>query len=260
MTVTWENRAECSEQAVRPHAWQGLCGLYGMSIQGGGDSVFDLSGNGKHGVISGPTWSGNTLYWDSTISHKITTGVYSDAYTIIAHVKPTDETYNCLYGCSAAKYYPAVYLNFSAGKPLLYAGSGIYRYFSADAWTLLKNGDWHWVAFSITGGAQADINNAAMYLDGIPITGDAPVNTSAQEAKVTGMIGKVHSDATAPVYRGYMGDLLYFNYALAAGEIADVAALGADYCLARGRRGFVFSPPEETSGDIVVLRRRIEAA
>lgn len=95
-----------------------------------------------------------------------TTTVQSAAWTaeaLVRYPSAPSGTYNAL---SAWHLRSVAATCWGGSRPLLYKGSANYRYWVATAWNTIKDGSWHHVAFINPGGAQADINNAALLVDG----------------------------------------------------------------------------------------------
>ncbi len=146
-----------------------------------------------------------------------------DAWTVCAWVKCTETATPLLF--SFGGNYPSIKLqNNSKGKPMIHLGASNYRSFAASAWTTLKDGQWHHVAFSVPGTELMDVNEALMYLDGVPVDGDAPFTTSQQAAKTHSYIGANPSIA-AQRFGGAMDDLMLFDRVLSAEEIQRIASM-----------------------------------
>ena len=216
--------------AVRPEAWDGLVGLWGM-LEGGGGTAYDLSGQGNTRTLSGPDWVPEGLEFNGT-GDEIDLGTANilEEFTICARVKiPSDETYSVLLGWHPSGSQPAIYLDYG-GLPVIYFGANNYRKFVAAAWTTLVDGNWHDVAFTLTGNAQADINNSAMYLDGQSVAIDSTDATGALIGKFDHMLGSVRS---ARYFKGTMSMAAYYNRALTPNQISQWHALGLAYWLER---------------------------
>lgn len=195
--------------------------------EGSGGQVFDLSGNGNTGtLVNSPAWvagiDGSALRFVAATHHEISlagaTGLTSDAWTIVARIKADDQA-DCVL-CGWDDVQPNVYLQTSTiGKPIFYMGPDNYQYIVASAWTKIKDGNWHIVAASMPGNANADITSAKFYVDGVSYALDAGGSGGAPTAKV-------QLNLFAPkqlINREFDGDaswFLYFNRVLSASEIA----------------------------------------
>jgi hypothetical protein len=143
-----------------------------------------------------------------------------DAWTLCAWVKCTDTATPIL--ISFGGNYPSVKLqNNAKGKPLIHLGTNNYRYFAASAWTTLKDGQWHHVAFTVPGKGQADIEQATMYLDGAAVAGEAAMATGPQANKSHAYLG-ANPSITAQRFGGTMDDTMLFNRVLTENEIRRV--------------------------------------
>jgi hypothetical protein len=99
--------------------------------------------------------------------------------------------------------------------------SGNYRTFDPSAWTTLKDGQWHHVAFTLPGSAQSSIESGQMFLDGVLVPVAATVATGPQTTKSRVFLG--NSDAAgAQRVSGTMDDVLLFNRVLTQEEIQQV--------------------------------------
>jgi hypothetical protein len=105
---------------------------------------------------------GQALNFDGTgdqIDFGTNANLLPDAWTFAAWVKCADTATSTLISFGGS--YPAVKLQQNnKGKPIIYMGANNFRYFQESAWTTLKDGQWHFVAFGIPGKQQMDIQNA----------------------------------------------------------------------------------------------------
>jgi hypothetical protein len=140
-----------------------------------------------------------------------------NAWTVCAWIKCTDTATPLLF--SFGGNYPSIKLqNNSKAKSLIHLGQNNYRYFSASAWTSLKDGQWHHVAFSVPGKEQADVNQAIMYLDGVAVAVDATLATGSQTSKSHVYLG-ANPSVAGQRFGGAMDDVMLFNRVLSAMEI-----------------------------------------
>ena len=143
--------------------------------------------------------------------------VLPDAWTVSAWVKPNDVPRNILL-CFRNSASPTIALQWGeTGKPMIYMSATNYMYFDASAWTILKDGNWHHVAFTLPGTADADINNAQMYLDGEAVFQSGYDNSGAQSAKSHLHIGKRGDDASFG--NGCIDEVRIWNAALTQNQI-----------------------------------------
>jgi hypothetical protein len=141
-----------------------------------------------------------------------------DAWTFAAWVKCSDKTNSTLFSFGGT--YPSVKVEYK-GKPMIYMGASNYRYFDASAWTTLKDGQWHFVVFSLPGKAQADIQNAKMYLDGVTVAPSTVLATGAQRAKSRFLIGN-NATSGAQRFKGPINNARLYNRALTDAEVQQI--------------------------------------
>lgn len=143
-----------------------------------------------------------------------------DAWTFCAWVKAEDMIKPQLISFGGS--YPGVKLQQdSGGKPLIFMGASNYRYFDASAWTTLKDGQWHFVVFSIPGKAQTDIQNSKMYLDGAAVAVSSTVATGPQQAKTRCVIGN-NTITGLHRFKGAMDNARLYNRALTDAEVQQI--------------------------------------
>jgi len=144
----------------------------------------------------------------------------ADAWMVCAWVKCSDTATPILF--SFGGNYSCIKLqNGGKGKPMIHLGQTNYRYFSATAWTTLKDGQWHHVAFSVPDKGQTDISQAKMYLDGVSVAGDTAVTTGPQTNKSHVYLGAIPAVGTQ-WFGGAMDDLILFNRVLTENKIRRV--------------------------------------
>lgn len=185
-----------------------------------GDNHLDGAAQQKTAALTTAGKIGKALSFNGTtdwIDCGTNAALVPDAWTVCAWVKCTDTATPILF--SFGGNYPSIKLqNNSKGKPLIHLGQNSYRYFAASAWTTLKDGQWHHVAFSVPGKGQADVNQALMYLDGVAVAGDTPFVNGSQASK-----RHVYLVANPTVltqrFGGTMDDVMLFNRVLSATEI-----------------------------------------
>jgi hypothetical protein len=231
MSQTWLGQAVwLNRPAQFPEYPSGLIGQWTLDEQVDLKTVLDWSGSGRHGRaqqnLSARIQEGMVdlaLRFDGT-------GDYIDcgpldpqppaAWTVCAWVKCADTPSPTL--LSFGGTYPAVKLQQNdKGRPIVYLGNTNYRYFSASAWTTLKDGLWHHVAFSVPGNDQAAVEQAAMYLDGAAVAESTTMATGPQADKSRLYIG-INTKAGQQRFKGAMDEVLLFDRVLAAEEIENI--------------------------------------
>jgi hypothetical protein len=211
----------------------GLVGYWMMDDNAANKTVADSSGGNNPGTAQQNTAAittagkfGNALSFNGTtdwIDYGTNPALLPDAWTVCAWVKCIETATPLLF--SFGGNYPSIKLqNNSKGKPLIHLGASNYRSFAASAWTTIKDGQWHHVAFSIPGKELMDINEAMMYLDGVPVAGDAPFATGQQAAKTHVYVG-ANPSLSAQRFGGIMDNLMLFDRVLSAEEILRIASM-----------------------------------
>jgi hypothetical protein len=228
MGQTWLGQAVwLNRPAQFPEYPSGLIGQWTLDEQVDLRTVLDWSGNGRHGRaqqnLSARIQEGMvdlSLRFDGTgdyIDCGTVEGLQRTAWTVCAWVKCADTATPTL--LSFGGNYPAVKLQQNGkGRPIVYLGNTNYRYFSASAWTTLKDGLWHHVAFSVPGNDQAAVEQAVMYLDGAAVAESTTMATGPQADKSRLYIG-INSKAGQQRFKGAMDEVLLFDRVLSAGEI-----------------------------------------
>ena len=89
------NLAEAAEARLRPRyplAWQGLASYWSATIGSQGDNVYDLSGNGNTGTITGATWAGDGLYFPDNAILNVADKPLDDLlnWSVCVRVRTTD--------------------------------------------------------------------------------------------------------------------------------------------------------------------------
>ncbi len=231
MSQTWLGQAVwLNRPAQFPEYPAGLIGQWTLDEQVDLKTVLDWSGSGHHGRaqqnLSARVQEGMVnlaLRFDGT-------GDYIDcgtaetlqpvAWTVCAWVKCVDTPSPTL--ISFGGNYPAVKLQQNdKGRPIVYLGNTNYRYFTASAWTTLKDGLWHHVAFSVPGNDQAAVEQAAMYLDGAAVAESTTMTTGPQADKSRLYLG-ITSKGGQQRFKGAMDEVLLFDRVLAAEEIESI--------------------------------------
>ena len=234
MDITGDCYVDLADFAVFAGQWMtgdrvpgGLIAHWLMDDNAASKTVLDAGDNHLNGTAQQNTEAltragkiGTALLFNGTtdwIDCGTNATLLPDAWTVCAWVKCTDAATPLVISFGGS--YPAIKLqNNSKGKPLIHLGQYNYRYFAASAWTTLKDGQWHHVAFSVPGKAQADVNQAMMYLDGAPVAGDAPYVTGPQAAKTHVYVG-ANPPVTTHRFGGTMDDLMLFDRVLTENEI-----------------------------------------
>ncbi|NLH16698.1 MAG: LamG domain-containing protein, partial [Phycisphaerae bacterium] len=166
--------------SVKAPTVQGMVGFWDMNDNAATQIVTDSSVNANHGTavrntseMTIPGKYGRALNFNGT-SDFVDLGTNSlllpDAWTLVAWVKCQVMDSPTLFSFGRTDLTVRLQ-NGGKGKPVIMMGSNNYKYFTGSAWTTLQDGQWHFVVFSVPGIAQTDIQNAKMYLDGVPVTG-----------------------------------------------------------------------------------------
>ena len=182
----------------------GLQALYHFA-DGGGQSLTDSSGQGRHGVLGStagadtndPTWvsAGLSFTTDDYVACGTDAALRPDALTVCAAVKLTASAVVPIIGWGATAQYPAVYAAapFNANRPVIWLGNSCYRYFEKSSPTDLQDGGWHFVVFSVPGSTSADIVGGEMAVDGIAQAINSTQATTEGVAKTQCRIGSAGS-------------------------------------------------------------------
>jgi hypothetical protein len=216
--------------SVQPPTVPGTVGYWTLDDNAATKVVVDSGPNLIHGTAVRNTSAmsvlgkvGRALNFDGTGDHidfGTNVKLLPDAWTFSAWVKCADTATPTL--ISFGGTYPAVKLQQnSKGKPLIYMGANNYRYFQESAWTTLKDGQWHFVVFSIPGKTQADIQNAKMYLDGVAVEGSTIMDTGPQQAKSRFLIGNNTTTGTQR-FKGAIDNARLYNRALSDAEVQQI--------------------------------------
>lgn len=168
-----------------------------------GDGSTNKSKAGKLG--RGVQFDGSNDYVDAGTSS------LSDVMTIMGWVKISGGTRFPLLSFSASGYGVHPIWN-ATTQSLIYLGSSNYRYFATN----IADGQWHHVAFVITGVGQTDITNARMYADGQSQALSTLRTDTAVASKDILRIGR----AATFNANGSIDDVRIYNRALTAGEVA----------------------------------------
>jgi len=131
-----------------------------------------------------------------------------DAFTVIAVLRMHDATDGePVISWSATDSRPAVYVRSpddwgNQSKPLIYLNSENYCYFAET----IETETWHVLAVTVPGSGQTDIEEAAFYLDGTPLTIDTAYSADSQLSKGQPWLGR------AGDYYGHMDQALVAIY------------------------------------------------
>ena len=206
---------------------EGLIAHWLMNDNAATKTVADSGGGNYHGtaqqntaILTTAGKLGTALAFNGTsdwIDCGTNAALLPDAWTLCAWVKCEDMVKPQLISFGGS--YPGVKLQQdSGGKPRIFMGASNYREFDGSAWTTLKDGQWHFVVFSIPGKAQTDIQNAKMYLDGVPVASSSVVATGPQQAKTRFLMGNNTTTGTHR-FKGAIDDLMLFDRVLTETEI-----------------------------------------
>jgi hypothetical protein len=132
---------------------------------------------------------------------------------------------------------------YSAGTSLIYLGELNYQYFN-HAPVDVDDGSWHDLCFIITGGAQGDIANSALYADGRAQTRGTTNQTGTRDALSYCYLGR----RATFYWKGGLDRIRVWNRALHPSEVAWLAA--EPYSMIADpspRRHFIFKSEEAAS-------------
>ena len=198
-------RVDIDDLAILSREWMigvsaiptGLIAHWPMDDNAANKTVLDAGDNHLNGAAQRNTSSlttagkiGTALAFNGTtdwIDCGTNAALLPDAWTLCAWVKCTNVSTPMLISFGGS--YPSIKLeNTSDGKPRIHLGQSNYRYFAASAWTTLKDGQWHHVAFTVPGKTQADAGQAMMMWMASPCR-DPAVTTGPQAAKTHVYLG-----------------------------------------------------------------------
>lgn len=197
--------------------------------EGSGTIVNDSTGDGNTGTMyssstpasffatSGCKINNCILFngVDNWIDAGTNTSSRPNAFTIAAYIKhSTGSSYHLVYwGTGSA---PGVSVKLFSAQPQTYMSGGSIKMYSSTSPVNLWDGAWHFVAFTMTGNAISDINNAQLFVDGQLQDVSSITNTNNQTAKTLTQIGR---RANTSYTTGMMDDLRIYNRVLSASEI-----------------------------------------
>jgi len=200
----------------------------------------------KESLVQGATFDGV----DDYVALPDESALKPDAFTVIAVLRMHDATDGePVISWSSANSRPAVYARSpddwgNQSKPLIYLNSENYCYFAET----IETETWHVLAVTVPGSGQTDIEEAAFYLDGTPLTIDTAYSADSQMSKGQPWLGR------AGDYYGHMDQALIAVYsrAIRTGETQrayrSIARLYWDYrsiCVS-GWESHCQSPPLHT--------------
>ena len=181
-----------------------------------GTTTFDLSLNSNHGrLLGGTLWKPDGLYFDGAndyISYSSNPVLFPDAFTVEATIKTTATGSTLI---RWANYSPSIFITIN--KFVILLGSNNYSRFERTPIDYL-DGNWHHVAFVVTGNGQNDIDNSKMFTDGVEQDVDTVIKTGATNAKTLCEIGR-RSQWNDEAFNGTIGEFKMFDLALSADEI-----------------------------------------
>lgn len=218
------------EDSDSPEAWNGIRGLWTM-VQGGGKTLFDISGYGNHGALTdmvpADDWvageRGYTLEFDEVDDHVLIPNFsYGPNLTVSFWYNPTDNTGSDFqYIFSHGSFNTANSLNIflhEAGEATIPNQLRTSFRDSNDSANLLDAGTeftvgWHHYAITI-GAAGANI-----YVDGIWRVGNAGLGGDSFNPSTDVFFGGRSDLNVDRFFGGKLSDLLIHNRALLPAEI-----------------------------------------
>ncbi len=161
----------------------------------------------EESVVQGATFDGV----DDYVALPDESALKPDAFTVVAVLRMHDATDGePVISWSATDSRPAVYARSpddwgNQSKPLIYLNSENYCYFAET----IETETWHVLAVTVPGSGQTDIEEAAFYLDGAPLTVDTAYSADSQMSKGQPWLGR------AGDYYGHMDQALVAVYSRA---------------------------------------------
>lgn len=110
------------------------------------------------------------------------------------------------------------------GRPLLCMWRKNFRYFSVTALEILRDGNWHHIAFTMPGAEPDSIQSARMYVDGAEMGVETTRATGPQYGKRQLFLGTNSASGTYR-FRGAMDEVRLYNRELTGEEIARLARM-----------------------------------
>jgi len=203
----------------------GLVGCWLMN-EGGGGKIFDLSGNGKTGTFVGDTHFvpgkfGYCLYFDGTGDYVLTT---ANLYSMLG-TNASKLSVNLWFRCSVSPYDRLICCRSAAGNnngfEIYLHDDSSYILAAIDTTTGYHSGyvtvkalDDTWRMLTLTW----DGTDAYIYMNGIYNTTFASGGTISEDATL--LFGVDYSLNPARYYTGKLDNIMIFNRALSASEIA----------------------------------------
>jgi len=191
--------------------------------EGSGNKIYDLSGNGNHGVLmtNGPLWKpgrdGAALAFDG-VNDQVECGISASfaansPKTFILWINTSVTTaYNGLFWISYGYGFSMI----DATNILLILSHNNYKYFLGRA--TCSDGQWHQLAITLTGLAQSDIASAKFYIDS-KVQADGFINASAP---IYAFDRYWFGRGYGAYFTGSMSQTMIYNRALSADEILDL--------------------------------------
>jgi len=224
--------ARSAGKSAYPGLWRGLVGAWVPALGPTGGTLVDVSGFGNHGDVTttmdpatdwtignNPRVPGYALDFDGVdqeidfgSSALLTSGL--DVFTAIVWGRfPAGGTTEALIAWGAG---PDIEIRNAADNAIIFMAGSNYRRFNHSPVNIDDN-QWHHLAFVLPGtGAQSDIENSAMYADGLTQTINFTISTQARDTKGSLRLMAWNSSFFLP---GSIGYFLIWNRALSIGEI-----------------------------------------
>jgi hypothetical protein len=154
---------------------------------------------------------------NSYIKAGTSTILQSNIFTVTTWVKaPAGLVTQPLVSFSSGFSLPAIWLPAGSGEALVELGGSNYNYFTQNPVTLF-DGNWHFVAFVVTGNSQNDIANSLMYADGQLQQDDYSAKSGLPTSKTGFGIGRYGGSS---YFDGLISNVQIYNTSLDASSIA----------------------------------------
>ena len=193
----------------------------GLGNAAGSSRYHDSSPYKQHGtLVTDATWEDDAVsldgsggYVDCTSAH-----VPDGVFTLSFWAKLTDTATRRPVLSFADAYYPAVHLYWAdAERPLIFLGAGNYRYMTPTATAV---GSWTHFAVTVPGSGLNDIDDSAMYQNGVALAEESVYKGGPQSAKSAIRIGYISDNYR---FSGLLKDVLLYDRVLSEAEILALA-------------------------------------
>ena len=204
-----------------PNLWNGRFASWCPSIQGGGTTLYDLSGNGSPLAITNGTWSGRALSFNGTSTKATNTNLNRTPtgypFAINVWINSSAANNATILTLGATSHYAGLYYSTTYGIVPIYQGSSSEQIRPGQT---AFPGTWTMYTF-----AMYSATVGGLYLNG----GASYVGQMAL-AFGTGTFNQMSlgffSSISAVYYSGLMDDISVFDRVLTPGELSQMYRLG----------------------------------